>query len=80
MFTNFLDRLKDDRKYFSIVFFIFILLVLTGILSPILINNQRENWPNTLSENIVQIEHKITSDFKSFETLQNRKFCRQFID
>lgn len=68
MVTNFFDRLKDDRKYFTIVFFIFIILVLTGVLSPILINNKRENWPNTLSENIVQIEQKIRNEFESTET------------
>lgn len=67
MAKAFFDRFKDDRKYFTIVFFIFILLVLSGLISPILINIQKENWSNKLFENISEIESNTLSEFKKTE-------------
>jgi hypothetical protein len=64
---NFLDRFKDDRKYFTIVFFIFILLLLSGLISPILINNQKTNWSDDLTEKITLIERNTLKDFKRIE-------------
>lgn len=67
MVKSFLDRFKDDRKYFTIVFFIFVLMVLSGILAPVIINYQKENWSNTLSKEISDIEQSVHSDFKKVE-------------
>jgi two-component system, NtrC family, nitrogen regulation sensor histidine kinase NtrY len=67
MVKAFFDRFKDDRKYFTIVFFIFILLVLSGLISPILINNQKTNWSEKLSENIMRVERNTQKDFKIIE-------------
>jgi len=67
MVKAFSDRFKDDRKYFTIVFFIFILLVLSGIISPILIDKQKENWADNLAENIRGIEANTIKDFKKNE-------------
>jgi hypothetical protein len=67
MVKVFSDRFKDDRKYFTIVFFIFILLVLSGLFSPIIINNQKTNWSDKLSENITRVERNTLKDFKIIE-------------
>src|SRR4030043_1908262 len=67
MVKSFFDRFKDDRKYFTIVFFILILLVISGLLSPILIDKQKENWSDNLSENIRGIEANTLKDFKKIE-------------
>src|SRR3989339_2107632 len=67
MVKAFFNRFKDDRKYFTIVFFIFTVLILSGLVSPILINNQKEKWSDELSENINQIERKTLKDFKRIE-------------
>ena len=67
MVKAFSDRFKDDRKYFTIVFFIFILLVLSGLISPIIINNQKTNWSDKLSENITRVERNTLKDFKIIE-------------
>jgi two-component system, NtrC family, nitrogen regulation sensor histidine kinase NtrY len=67
MVRTFFDRFKDDRKYFAIVFFIFILFVLSGLISPILINQEKENWLNKLSEKIIRIEKNAIKDFQKSE-------------
>ncbi len=67
MIEGFLRRFKDDRKYFTIVFFILMLLVLSGILSPIITNHQKENWSDKLSSKITQIEKNTLSDFRQIE-------------
>ena len=67
MVKAFSDRFKDDRKYFTIVFFIFILLILSGFVSPILINIQKENWSNELAENITRIERNTLTEFNKIE-------------
>jgi signal transduction histidine kinase len=67
MVKVFTDRFKDDRKYFTIVFFIFILLVVSGILSPFLIDTQKENWAENLSERISEIEKNALRDFENIE-------------
>ncbi|HVO73337.1 MAG TPA: hypothetical protein VMT35_04895, partial [Ignavibacteriaceae bacterium] len=60
--------LKDDRKYFAIVFFILILIVLSGIITPILIYNKKSDWNSELSERISKIESEVTSLFKAKES------------
>jgi len=67
MVKAFFDRFKDDRKYFTIVFFILILTVLSGLVSPILINSQKEKWSDNLSGNITQVERNTLKDFKTIE-------------
>ncbi|NWF91020.1 MAG: hypothetical protein HXY50_16360, partial [Ignavibacteriaceae bacterium] len=69
MSKRLVDIIKDDRKYLAIVFFILVILIATGILSPILIENQRENWAATLSEKIADIESKIVNEFHEHEKL-----------
>ena len=67
MLQNIFNKLKGDRKYFAIVFFILILVVLLGIISPIYIRNQQENWKENLSFKITGIQSSVTDLFHSKE-------------
>ena len=61
-------NLRGDRKYFAIVFFIIILILLTGIITPRLIEYKRAHWSESLSAKITQIENLITTSFSTKET------------
>lgn len=67
MIKEFFTRFKDDRKYFTIVFFIFIMLILSGIVSPKIIKYQTQNWASKLPEKISIIEQNTIKKFKELE-------------
>ena len=58
---------KGDRKYFTIVFFILVLIFLSGIITPLLIQQERNNWDTFLSKKISSIESSVNSNFKAKE-------------
>jgi signal transduction histidine kinase len=68
MFQKFLNRFKDDRKYFTIVFFIIVLILLTGIITPILIDQTEKNWNVKLSNKIIEIENEVVANYKQRES------------
>lgn len=59
---------KGDRKYFTIVFFILIVIFTTGLITPVLIENQREDWDVELSIKIIDIENGIKGLLAEKET------------
>jgi two-component system nitrogen regulation sensor histidine kinase NtrY len=61
------QKLKGDRKYFAIVFFILALVVILGVISPIYISHQQANWRVNLSSRITEIQTSISSLFSSRE-------------
>ncbi len=67
MFTKLLKKIKGDRKYFAIVFFILSLIFLSGILSPILVNHLKDNWPKELSIKIAHIQSSVNKLFNEKE-------------
>ncbi|GAB4299813.1 MAG: hypothetical protein Kow0098_26610 [Ignavibacteriaceae bacterium] len=67
MFKKIYQRFKGDRKYFTIVFFIFLLILLTGIITPVLIDNLRSDWNRKLSELITSFEKQILKIYKEKE-------------
>lgn len=67
MWKKSLKKLKDDRKYFAIVFFILVLLFLTAIINPLIINNIKKNWSAKLSEKISSIEKESIDAYKGKE-------------
>lgn len=67
MIKGFFTRFKDDRKYFTIVFFILILIIISGIISPQIIKYQTKNWSSTLQEKIFLIEQNTLEKFKEIE-------------
>ncbi|GAB6282197.1 MAG: hypothetical protein STSR0008_09410 [Ignavibacterium sp.] len=62
-------RFKGDRKYFTIVFFIFILILFNGFLTPYLVRLQEENWNDELKNQIAEIEKESHSFVKSKEKI-----------
>lgn len=62
-------RFKGDRKYFTIVFFIFIIMLFNGFLTPYLVRLQEENWNDELKNQITEIEKESNSFVKSKEKI-----------
>src|SRR3990172_7741294 len=79
MFKKLFKKLKGDRKYFAIVFSILILIIISGIISPLIINYQRSNWDSELTSKISKIENSIKQSFNERETrvLQTRDWLKQ---
>lgn len=58
-----LNILQGDRKYFTIVFFIFVLLFVSAILTPSIIDNKRADWNKELFSKINDIEFSVNNQF-----------------
>ncbi len=67
MFKDTLHKFKGDRKYFTIVFFILLLIFISGIITPLLIQQERNNWQEYLSKKISSIESSVNLLFKNKE-------------
>ena len=67
MLAKFTKLFKGDRKYFAIVFFILILVVIIGILTPVFINNKNQNWEEQLIEKNHEIENSVYDFYKEKE-------------
>ena len=52
---------EGDRKYFAIVFFILLLILISGILTPIYIRYTENDWPEKLTAQIQEIESSVNS-------------------
>ncbi|MBK7630537.1 MAG: HAMP domain-containing protein [Ignavibacteriales bacterium] len=63
MFKKITEKFKGDRKYFSIVFFILILLAVSGIITESFLNTTKENWDSILTDKISELQKSITADF-----------------
>ena len=63
MLKKLTEKFKGDRKYFSIVFFILIILGISGIITDSVINKTKDNWDGILTEEISRIQESIKSDF-----------------
>ncbi len=59
---------EGDRKYFAIVFFILLLILVSGILTPIYIRYTENDWPEKLTEKIQEIESSVNLILKQKET------------
>jgi signal transduction histidine kinase len=63
MFKNFTSKSKGDRKFFSIVFFILIIIGISGIITEKIINYTKANWDNQLINKILSVEQSVKIDF-----------------
>ncbi len=61
MLPKFFNKFKGDRKYFAIVFFIIILILITGIITPIINEKLIGNWDEELTAKISNIQNSVTS-------------------
>ncbi len=67
MSSGILEKLKGDRKYFAIVFFILVLVFACGIITPIIVKNVETNWEGVLSGKITEIQNSVTALFNEHE-------------
>ncbi|MDY0083451.1 MAG: hypothetical protein RBR74_09745, partial [Ignavibacteriaceae bacterium] len=63
MLKKIVDKFKGDRKYFSIVFFVLIILVVSGIVTENYINKTKDNWSDLVVEKISDLESSVKKDF-----------------
>ena len=63
MFKKIVGKFKGDRKYFSIVFFVLILFVVSGFVTESVINSTKDNWDNILIDKISNLQESIVNDF-----------------
>lgn len=56
MTLNFFKMLKGDRKYFTVVFFILLLIFISGVLTPVIVDSKKNNWDKIIIEKIADIE------------------------
>ncbi len=68
MVKNFFNKLKDDKKYFAVVFLILILIIISGIITPLIINQQRGSWDSELVYQVVKIEKSVKTLFGKKES------------
>ncbi|MEP0860808.1 MAG: HAMP domain-containing protein [Ignavibacterium sp.] len=61
-------KFKGDRKYFSIVFFIFLMIPVSGIITNNLIEKTKAEWFDILTRKINYLQSSITSDFNNEQT------------
>lgn len=79
MFEKLVQKFKGDRKYFSIVFFVLILLAVSGIITNYLIERNKENWDSILVDKISIIQESVKSEFnkKQDKILNNLNIVRK---
>ncbi|MBZ0199903.1 MAG: hypothetical protein K8H86_08545, partial [Ignavibacteriaceae bacterium] len=56
-------RFEGDRKYFAIVFFMLLLILLTGIITPYLADMKRDGWKEELAGRISNIQLSVDQIF-----------------
>jgi len=60
MSKNLFKRFGDDRKYFTIVLFILFLILISGIVTPVILEKQKDNWKKQIDQKILSIEPGIS--------------------
>ena len=77
MVNTVIKKFKGDGKYIAIVFLV--LIILSGIITPLIINYQRTNWDSELSYKIAEIENAIQNSFRQREhkLLQTNDWLKQ---
>lgn len=79
MLKKIAEKFKGDRKYFSIVFFILIILVVSGIVTENYIDKTKSDWSNLVVEKISKLENSIKKDynFKQDDLLQKLSIVKK---
>ncbi len=61
------DKMKGDRKFFTIVFFILLLILLVGIITPLWVNRLKVDWNKELGNKIENIQSSVTATLNERE-------------
>uniref|UniRef100_A0A7V3E6G3 histidine kinase n=1 Tax=Ignavibacterium album TaxID=591197 RepID=A0A7V3E6G3_9BACT len=61
-------KFKGDRKYFSIVFFICLMIPASGIITNNIIEKTKSEWFDILTRKINSLQNSVTNDFNSEQT------------
>ncbi|WP_407930930.1 hypothetical protein, partial [Ignavibacterium album] len=61
-------KFKGDRKYFSIVFFIFLMIPVSGIITNRVIEKTKSDWFDILTQKINALQTSIINDFNTEQT------------
>jgi len=79
MVKKILEKFKGDKKYFTVVFFILILIIISGILTPLIINQQRSNWDSELVYQVAEIENSVKTLFgkKELQLLETKNWLKR---
>ncbi|MFC2135893.1 ATP-binding protein [Bacteroidota bacterium] len=56
---------RGNNKYFILFGLSIIVIIVTGVISPIFINNERENWPDELHDRVERINNSIINQFNT---------------
>lgn len=59
------NKLRGDKKYFAIVFFILILIFISGIITPFILDSNKTNWDKIVIEKIAEIEISTKTKFST---------------
>jgi two-component system, NtrC family, nitrogen regulation sensor histidine kinase NtrY len=63
MLKKLFHKIQGDRKYFAIVFFIFVLILISAFRTPRVIENVKNNWNEELAKKIENIELFVHKQF-----------------
>lgn len=79
MLRKLINKFKGDRKYFSIVFFILIILGASGIITERIVNDTKKDWENRLTQKVNELEKSVRNDFdnKQNELLSKLNIVRR---
>lgn len=63
MLKKLFHKFQGDRKYFAVVFFLFVLILFSAFRTPSTIENIRSNWDEILAGQIEDIEFYVHNQF-----------------
>ena len=64
MIKKLLNKFKSGGKYFTAVFLVFVLIILSGLITPIIVNYQKNHWETDVVNKTAEIESSIKDLFK----------------
>jgi two-component system nitrogen regulation sensor histidine kinase NtrY len=63
MLKKFIEKFKGDRKFFSIVFFVLIIIGISGIITEKIIDDTIDNWNTQLTKRMSFLEESVRKDY-----------------
>ena len=78
MIKKLIDKIKGIGKYFTIVFGLLIIIILSGLVTPILISYEKNHWETDLTNRTAHIESSIKKLFghKEVKLLETKTWLK----